>query len=267
MDGDAVYLCNALADADEVEIDLPFYPELEGITLRRSPAKVHALARLSDDVVELTIRLPPSVDFRYLPGQFIRLSTPQGVERSYSLANAPGDDRLLRLQVRLHPGGTFSDYLAHRAACGDLLHLVGPHGHFFLRGMTASTVRATVFLATGTGIAPIHAMVQGLTAGKREGLGEVTLYWGNRTRSDAYLADRIADLARQHGIRYVPVYSREPDQPFRHVQEAMSADYPDLAGTQVYACGNVGMIRAANVIARARGLRADRFYSDPFTQS
>lgn len=263
VDG-SVYLCNATALTD-LRIRLPYCEELAQVRSMRSPAKVHQLNRLGEDVVELVLRLPPAADFRFLPGQFIRLSNRERVTRSYSLA-APGDaSKLLRLHVRRVDGGAFSEYLFTRAAPGDLLHIEGPMGHFFLRNTPAAA--CTLFLATGTGIAPIYAMLSGLDAAARARLGRVDLYWGNRHAADEYLADALSSLSSRLGIGYWPLRSREASSGACHVQDLMIEHHPDLRDAEVFACGNVAMISAARSRSLERGLAADRFHSDPFTDS
>lgn len=261
---DQVYLCNATALTD-VRIRLPHCEELAQVRSMRSPAKIHQLNRLGEEVVELVLRLPPITDFRFLPGQFIRLTNRDRITRSYSLA-APGDaTRQLRLHVRRVNNGAFSDYLFGRAVPGDLLHVEGPMGRFFLR--KAQTASLTLFLATGTGIAPIFAMLAALDDAARARLGGIDLYWGNRHAADEYLADALTLLCSRLGIGYWPLRSREASSGARHVQDLMVERHPDLRDAEVFASGNAAMIAEARSRCLERGLDASRFHSDPFTDS
>lgn len=261
---DDVYLCNALACGD-IELKLPYFPELDGNPALRSPAKIHELRALNRDVVEVALRLPPSIGFRFLPGQFVRLTTKDKLTRSYSLAAGLDSSKLLRIHVRKVEGGAFSDYLFSRARPGDLLHLEGPQGHFFVRD--ADTAAKTLFLATGTGIAPIYAMLSSLPAERRAALGEVHVYWGNRFCEDEYLAAELRSLASAKGFQYWPIYSREAGAGPRHVQDLVARHHPDLSACVVFACGSVAMIDSSRKTTEALGLPAGRFRSDPFTRS
>ena len=260
-----IYLCNAAA-CSNVEIQLPYFPELADIPTLRSPAKIHELNRLSADVVELALRLPPAVNFKFLPGQFIRLTNKERVTRSYSIAAPMDASKLIRIHVRQVDGGVFSDYLFSNAKPGELLQMEGPHGHFFLR--QGQEVSKTIFLATGTGIAPIHAILSALNADQSQKLGEVDVYWGNRFSADEYLRERMQALAADVGFRYWPLHSREvTDRGPRHVQDLMASHHSSLAGASVYACGSSSMINAARQTCLDLGLTIDRFHSDPFTSS
>lgn len=263
---DSLLSCNAIM-VTPVKIRIPYDPELDGIEVRRSPAKIQAIGRLSDDVVELTLRLPPANEIRFLPGQYIRITNREGTMRSYSLAAGPASDRMLRVHIRRVDGGAFSDWLFGRAAVNELLHVEGPQGRFFLRDIE---VKQSVFLATGTGIAPIWAMLSSATEKQLQAMGSASIYWGNRHRSDAYMMDRLESLASRIGSRFHCLYSREAGVEagaHRHVQSQMIADHPRLDDAQIFACGNAAMIESAREIALASGLPEQRFHSDPFTAS
>lgn len=259
-----IYLCNSVPCGD-VQIRLPYFPELKEIPSLRSPAKVHELLFLSEDVVEVALRLPPTINFRFLPGQFVRLTNKEKVTRSYSLSAGPSSDKLLRIQVRRVQGGSFSDYLFMRAKSGDLLQLDGPHGHFFIR--QSQQYNNTLFLATGTGIAPIFAMLSSLSDDQRASLGQIDVYWGNRHRKDEYLAERMQALSSQVGFRYWALHSRETASSVRHIQDLMAEHHPTLSHAAAFACGSNIMIDASRNRCVELGMPLDRFHSDPFTTS
>jgi CDP-4-dehydro-6-deoxyglucose reductase len=262
------HLCNVIPCSPRIELRLPYWPQLEGIKAQRSPAKIHEISRLSDDVLKLTLRLPPSARFRFLPGQHLRVTNRHRVTRSYSLAEPPRADGLLVLHVRIVAGGIFSDYLHAEARAGDLWQVEGPLGHFFLRDEPAER---SVFLATGTGIAPIHAIFMSLTEPERARLGHVSIYWGNRHHADAYLDEAMQILARRWGCEYRTLASREPSPGHAlHVQDQLALDLAEgasLLSSYVYACGNPAMIEAASEACFSLGLGPGRFVSDPFTAS
>jgi len=258
-----VYLCNALA-ASDLQLRLPYCAETAGILRRRSPCKIDRLRLLSSDVMELGLRLPPGPQFEFVPGQYIRLSTRDRITRSYSLAAPPAADKRLVLHVRRVPSGTFGDYLFERARMDDLLHLEGPSGRCVLNRQR--TVEKTIFLATGTGIAPIHAMLSALDQDQRRRSGRIFVYWGNRRHDDAYLHERMLELSGAFGLKYTETFSAEsPSGPY--VQELMAAEHPNLSGAQMLACGKAIMIEAARECSLRLGLPPERFSADPFTPS
>ncbi len=228
------------------------------------PCRIQALEKLASDVLRVVLRLPPTSDFNFYPGQYIDLIGPGGVRRSYSVANAPRADKLVDLHIRKVPGGALSAYWFGAAKINDLLRLHGPLGTFFLR---ASAGIHLAFLATGTGIAPVKAMLEGLAGLPQEaGPASVTVYWGGRTVADLYWDSARVGLAH----RFVPVLSRAGAEwrgSCGYVQQALLADAPDLACTHVYACGSDAMIRGARAVLCAAGLPEHRFHSDAFVCS
>ncbi|WP_116810893.1 FAD-binding oxidoreductase [Steroidobacter cummioxidans] len=265
-EGGEVLLCNARVVCD-VSLRIPHFPELAGVEVKRAPCKVHELRRLASEVMEVTLRLPPTTVFRSLPGQFIRIWNRWQVARSYSLSCAPDTNGLLRIHVRRVEGGQFSHYWFSEAKVGDLLRIEGPHGRFFLRDRQVS--RVTLFLATGTGIAPINAILEGMNKETLQRLGTVVLYWGNRYHRDEYWADHLTELCLTRGIRYQPIYSREPavSGVARYVQDAVAEEHACLEDAAAFACGSSQMITAAKDRLVGLGLRAENFVADAFTAS
>ena len=262
--GDDILLCNTSASSD-IRIQMPYFPELESIHVLRSPTKIYSLNRLSAEIMEVTLRLPPAHNFQFLPGQFIRLTNKAKVTRSYSLADCPREDNLLRLHIRRVDGGAFSQYLFEQAKEGDLLHMEGPQGHFFVR--EADQANKSIFLATGTGIAPVLAILLGLNDNQRVALGHISVYWGNRARADEYLTEELRLLSQRFSFDYWPVFSREADADTRHVQDLMAAHHDELSDALVFACGNTSMIESARELCATMGLPSGRFRCDPFTPS
>jgi CDP-4-dehydro-6-deoxyglucose reductase, E3 len=143
------------------------------------PCRVHAIDKPAPDVALISLKLPANERLQFLAGQYIEFLLKDGKRRSYSMANAPHDDALLQIHVRHLPGGLFTDHVLDKLKERDILRFEGPHGTFFLR---EDSEKPMVLLASGTGFAPIkaiveHALHQGI---KRP----MTLYWGGRRPRD-----------------------------------------------------------------------------------
>lgn len=241
--------------------------DLGGIVLppiKTVPCRISVLEKLAPDVLRVVLRLPPTAGFSFLAGQYIDIIGPGGVRRSYSLASAGAADKSLELHIRAVEDGAMSHYWFKQAKVDDLLRLNGPLGTFFLRG---SAGRDLVFLATGTGIAPVKAILESMSTLASEARPRsVTVLWGGRVPGDLY----IDVAAIPGGHRYVPVLSRANatwNGSRGHVQDVLLGMQPDLAEAIVYACGSDAMIHAANDSLVRAGLPANRFYSDAFVCS
>lgn len=231
---------------------------------RTFPCRISSINCVAPDVLRVMLRLPPSADFRSIPGQYIDVIGPGGTRRSYSLANANTADKTLELHIRAVDGGAMSDYWFKQAKVNDLLRFNGPLGTFFLRGLDQLHL---VFLATGTGIAPVKAMLESLSHNAPEQAPRsVTIFWGGRTAEDFYFDPQAISA----GHRFVHVLSRAAAGwagGSGYVQNALLATQPDLARTVVYACGSDAMIRSAKASLLAAGLPHNRFFADAFVSS
>jgi CDP-4-dehydro-6-deoxyglucose reductase len=257
-----ILTCVRAAQGDEVSLDIEDLGDVARFTARTLPCRIDSLELLSPDVVKVLLRLPPNASFGYLAGQYVDVIGHGGVRRSYSIANAPGTSERIELHIRKVPGGTLSEYWFERAKLNDLLRLSGPLGTFFFRRPTVAD--ETVFLATGTGIAPIKAMLEALAQRPPiERPQSLTVYWGGRTAPDIYWQPKFDGLQ----LRFVPVLSRA-DSDWTgvrgHVQDALLANYPSLDTLDVYACGSNAMIASAKQILVNSGLHSKRFHSDAF---
>lgn len=257
-----------LTCAREVESDITLdADDLGGIELphpRTLPCRIAHLEHLASDVLQVKLRLPPTADFAYMPGQYIDVIGPGGHRRSYSLARACSADKQLELHIRAVEGGVMSQYWFAQAKVNDLLRLHGPLGTFFLRETAGLDL---VFMATGTGFAPVKAMLESLNDLAADlQPRSVTLFWGGRKIEDLY-----ADPVRMStGHVYVPVLSRAPEDwtgARGYVQSELLKKMPELACVAVYACGSDAMIRSAKLQLEAAGLQARRFYADAFVSS
>ncbi len=241
---------------------------------RKLPCRVRRIVRAAPDVAIVDLQLPANDPLRWRAGQYVEFLLADGARRSYSMANAcdapPGADAPppgIELHIRHMPGGRFTDHVFGGLREKEMLRIEGPYGSFFLREESA---RPIVLLASGTGFAPIKAIVEHMEAKAID--RPALLYWGCRSRVDLYLHDWAeAAAARLPKLRYVPVLSEpKPGDDWRgrtgFVHRALMEDLPDLSGHQVYACGAPAMVEAAqrDLVQRC-GLPAGEFHADAFT--
>jgi CDP-4-dehydro-6-deoxyglucose reductase len=227
------------------------------------PCRINSIDKASKHVVRVCLRLPPTSRFNILPGQYVDIIGPAGVRRSYSVANHINDN-ILEFHIGEVDSGYLSDYWFGKAKINDLLRLNGPLGTFFLRSIKEQDV---VFLATGTGVAPIKAMLESIKLLAPEDLPKsLTVFWGGRTLDDLYF-----DPSAGHKLlRYVPVLSRSTadwEGQQGYVQDAFLNENPELSNFVVYACGSDKMIRSSREILVKSGLSEKKFFSDAFLPS
>lgn len=249
--------------ATDVALDSPEVSSVPGRRIVKVGVRVTSIERVSDDVAVVRVQAPAGSEFNFEPGQYVDVVLRDGARRSYSMANAPAQDGQVEWHVRAMPGGRFSQYVYQSLKPRDLLRIEGPFGSFTLRDTNAPLI----FLASGTGYAPIASMMRAhAEIISRRG---ATFYWGGRREQDLYAIEEARDWARSaSGLEFVPVLS-DPDPSWQgrkgFVHEAVQNDHPDLSRFEVYACGNPLMIDAARHAFRTEGgLSEENFLSDSF---
>jgi NAD(P)H-flavin reductase len=226
------------------------------------------MQKLSDDVMQVDLRLESGEKLDYYPGQYLNILLDGGEKRSFSFATAPGTKEHIELQIRLIEGGKFTTHVFERMHEGDIVRFEGPIGSFFLREDSRKPI---IFVAGATGFAPVKSMVEHAFATGM--MREMVLYWGTRSLKDLYLGELAQRWAQEHkNFRFVPVLSEpRPEDNWKGrvglVHEAIVQDFPDLSAYQVYACGSVKMVEAAHPAFLARGLSQDDCFSDAFRLS
>jgi CDP-4-dehydro-6-deoxyglucose reductase, E3 len=236
----------------------------------KMPSRVMSLHKPTPDVAVMRLQLPANQNLQYRAGQYVEFILRSGERRSYSMANAPhllGSPPAIELHLRHMPGGAFTDHVFTAMKEKDILRMEGPFGSFFLR---EESTKPIILLASGTGFAPIKALLEHLQ--HKASTRPVVLYWGCRRKADLYQHDwcLAAEKDMPH-LRYVPVLSEPAVEDAwagrtGFVHQAVMADWPSLAGHQVYACGAPVMVDSAQRDFTARcGLPADEFFADSFT--
>ncbi|MGC4366461.1 CDP-6-deoxy-delta-3,4-glucoseen reductase [Hydrogenophaga sp. R2] len=255
----------------DVVIESRQVTEVGAFPIKKMPARVSSLERASHDVIVLKLQLPASDTFQYRAGQYVEFILRDGDRRSYSMANAPhtqAEAPVLELHLRHMPGGKFTDHVFTNMKEKEILRIEGPFGSFFLR---EESDRPMVLLASGTGFAPIKAIIEHM---RFKGIQRpATLYWGGRRPADLYQQAWIeAQLAALPNLRYVPVVSDAlPEDGWTgrtgFVHRAVLEDQPNLAGFEVYACGAPIVVESARRDYVAAGLAEELFYADSFTSA
>ncbi|MES2104766.1 MAG: CDP-6-deoxy-delta-3,4-glucoseen reductase [Pseudomonadota bacterium] len=234
--------------------------------VKKMPSRVAKLEKLSDDVMLISLQLPANERLQYRAGQYIEFMLRDGKRRSYSMANAPHLDDKITLHVRHMPGGLFTDQVFTTMKERDILRFEGPQGTFFLR---EDSDKPIILLASGTGFAPIKALVEQLA--HTESTRPVTLYWGGRRPQDLYMHSLCEEWAATlPNFNYVPVISDAlPEDAWNgrtgFVHRAVMEDYADLSAYQVYACGAPIVVDSAKAdfVGKCR-LPEEEFYADSF---
>ncbi len=253
--------CQARLEED-VEISLASHmdvlPDTQCVT-----AHVHSVERACQGIWRLVLQLPADAVVEFRPGQYLNILFDDGRARSFSMANADARSGRIELHVREVEGGRFTQACLPHLQPGDQLQLDLPLGVFYWR---ERDWRPMVMVATGTGIAPIKAILESLL--DTDDCPPVSLYWGMNRPEDLYLAQEIAAWAdRLCEFRFVPVLSHADEcwsGARGYVQEQVCRDLPDLSEHAVYLCGSPVMIEQAQTMFKEHGADERFMYADAF---
>jgi CDP-4-dehydro-6-deoxyglucose reductase len=253
--------CNSIPTSDVV-LDIEDLGDIKIFEKKIIPAKIQAISRLNDAVIEVSLRLPPNSNFGYNSGQYVNI-TKGSIKRSYSVANSYRESGSLTFLIKKYENGQMSNYWFDDAKENDLLRIEGPIGSFFLR---ETAVENIIFLATGTGIAPIKAILESVSLCSQK--YENKKFWifnGARYESDLFW--RPNELNAISNLKYIPVLSRASEDwngEKGYIQDIVIKQNILLENAQVYACGSNNMIESAKKLLIEKGLNKKNFFSDAF---
>lgn len=227
------------------------------------PAKHSAhivnMRRVAPSVVLLTLQLDRPEHFSFHSGQYVRLAAPgAGEARAYSIASTQADLPLLQLMIRLVSDGKTSQWLQQTAKVGDRVKLQAPLGAFALDDRASRHV----FIAGGTGLAPVLSMIRSLRGRDRAAL----LCFGCTRREELFYEQELAVLATempQLEVRIAVMEGASGD--LRHGTAVSMLQQQDFdVNTACYLCGPPLMVNAARKALTGYGvppgaIRAERF--------
>lgn len=253
--------CNAVPTSDLI-LDIEGLTGIQIFEKKIIPAKINSIEKINNTVIEVSLRLPPNSNFAYNSGQYVNIRKGQ-IVRSYSIANAYSQNGLITLLVKKYENGVMSHFWFNEAKLNDLLRIEGPLGSFFFRENDLENV---IFLATGTGIAPIKAILEYISrTTKGYSNKKLWLFVGARFDKDLFWSPN--ELNELLDIKYIPVLSRgskDWNGERGYVQDIVIKQNISLANSQVYACGSNTMIESAKKALIEHGLNKNHFFSDAF---
>ena len=164
---------------------------------------------MSERVRHLVFERVDGRPFEFASGQWVSVILPlddekgRALRRSYSIASVPEGTPRFELIVTQVEGGPGSTFLNH-ASVGTLLDVKGPQGTF-----TRVNDGPSLFVATGTGIAPFRGMLH--DALSEASTAPLWVLFGVRGPADFLFQEQLTGLARASPrVRLEVTYSRPP---------------------------------------------------------
>jgi ferredoxin-NADP reductase len=224
---------------------------------------------LSEFTKHLEFEVQGQATFGFVPGQWLSVNAaaPDGEEmtRAYSIASPPSRNGSFAFCLNRVEEGFMSNHLCDLPE-GSEITFQGPFGDFVLR----PPLRDTIFIATGTGIAPFRSMLHALLASRigpdpiaqsePDPVTRAHQFWlvfGARTEQDLYYRDEFERLAAEHpNFHFLPTLSRAANnwQGLRgYVQEHIVEIVGTRSDMQAYICGLDKMVKANRELLKSLG--------------
>lgn len=262
-DDNFILSCNSIP-LSNLKLDIEDLENIEFFNKRIIPAKIDSIEKYNEEIINLKLRLPPTIDFNFNPGQYVNIKK-GNLKRSYSIASSL-DKKKLEFIIKKYDKGLMSKYWFEDAKINDVLTIEGPLGSFFVRDSNFENI---VFLATGTGIAPIKAILEKININYEKYLDKK--FWllvGVRTNQD--LIWEPNSEFNKINIKYIPVFSRDNktiNKKSDYVQDVLLKLNINLKNSQVYACGSELMIKSSKELLINNSLPSENFFSDAFIET
>ncbi len=229
--------------------------------LQHTSATLILREKLNKDIfrLSLTCRTP----FEYHAGQFVHLYRPDGLMRSYSIANVPEADGVIELHVRRLPGGAMTGWLHDALKIGESLDIAGPFGNCFYT--PGNPEQGLLLIGTGSGLAPLWGIAN--DALQQGHIGPIRLYHGSWNPHGLYLVDELSALSARHDqVHYGPCVDSEAltQHSAGRADHIAFSDLKNLKGWRVFLCGHPELVQSAKKRAFLAGASMRDIYADPF---
>lgn len=218
---------------------------------------------IAPEVRHFHFEVPGVERLDFTPGQFVSFTEDvQGrpVTRAYSLAAAPAGNRFELCLNRVREG-LFSPWI-FQLKPGDTVRMRGPLGYFVPR----QPFRDSVFVATGTGVAPFRAFLGSEPV--RTYPGRITLLFGARyTEGLLYRAEFERLAVDRTGFRFLPTITRptaEWSGRSGRVQQHLDQALDGRTDIDVYICGLKAMVDDVRDLLKARGFDRKQIISEKY---
>jgi ferredoxin-NADP reductase len=220
-------------------------------------ARVLRSVPLSEFTKHLELEVSGVSHFGFVPGQWlsVKANTLDGEEitRAYSIASPPSENGHVALCLNRVQDGFMSNHLCGLEE-GAKITFQGPFGDFILR----PPLRDTMFIASGTGIAPFRSMLHWLLAEQNRHQGrQFWLLFGARREQDTYYRDEFEQLAAEHNnFHFRPTLSRA-EAGWKGLRGYVQQHLPEIVGIRTdmhaYICGLDKMVKANRELLKGLG--------------
>ena len=227
--------------------------------------------RVASDRVKLfTLEVPTGGNFKAGQHYDVRLTAPDGyqAQRSYSLASSPGDTNLIEIAIELIDDGEVSSYFHDSVEPGEMIEVRGPIGGHFT--WEPSHTKSSIFIAGGSGIAPIISMLRHRFTVKNN--SPALLLFSVRTEDDILYREALEKLSdNDQSLHVITTVTRGTSKDWigntRRIDQGMIDSALVNTGVKpesAYVCGGSGFVESIANILLDTGLDFKQIHIERF---
>ncbi|MCH8519553.1 MAG: FAD-dependent oxidoreductase [Nanoarchaeota archaeon] len=227
--------------------------------------------QLSNDVYHFIFSTQD--EFLYEAGQFLNFvvekeNQERPLRRAYSITSTPSSSEIkfFELCVKIEEYGEFTPIL-QQSELGTQFNIMGPLGLFKLKNVDDSSNITQVFIAAGTGIAPMRSFIKDLLLNKNY-LGKIVLLFGVRTYQDILYDEEFKELSKKYpNFNYVITLSRADDSwaGLRgYVQDHIDDLEINFVDSTFYICGRTKMVDSVHEVLDSLNVVKERRSHEKF---
>jgi toluene monooxygenase electron transfer component len=255
-----ILACQSCPESDLVVETRRSLAQREDLPTADYQGTLMAIEQLAPDIRQLHFSLDRPADF--LPGQYAMVEPEPGLRRAYSMTGLPGRHSVEFLIKRYEQGpGTKRLF---ELCPGAVVPIELPFGAAYYR----SREQPPVFVAGGTGIAPIVSMLKSLAAGGGHDAGSACVLYGARTIDELVLMHELESLCDALQASLVPVLEQPPPDwtgARGFVTDVMGGWLPgDWTDLRYYVAGPPPMVEATLRLLNEAGVQVTRIHHDSF---
>ena len=220
-------------------------------------AQVERITPLTDTILQLI--LAPNEYIDYQAGQYLQIISETDAF-SYSIANAPLGSHKYELHIRHSRDNPYNQPLLAEIKRKGLVNIRVPLGECDLSHLHPD--KPIIFIAGGTGFAPVKAMIEQLLAEGEPRTFE--LFWGARSQSDLYMDDKVSHW--QTHVRHFQYFSLLSDTSNVTLAAMVLARHiNDINDWQMVISGPFDMVYDTRDKLLAKGALRENLFSDAFS--
>lgn len=235
------------------------------------PRPQQMTARLEDKIVhnpkfiQYTFELLEPHRMEFAAGQYVSVKVDeQGHRRSYSICSTPDVQHGFELLIDMAPQGVGVKYL-EGLQFGAEVSVLGPLGVFTM--VDNPEEKSVVYIATGSGIAPIRSMILDQLQVKQD-KRPIKLYWGLRHETDMFWLLEFYELSQSFpNFSFHPVLSKPETEEWTLCKGRVTdclVNHPDLENAGYYICGNERMLADVIALLEKKGINQSHIHHEKF---